>query len=69
MLYYHQFVPHSCSCNVCLSNNSCWDIWQADGHRVRLATHSNFKEFVLSAGLEFYPLGGDPKVLAACEPF
>ncbi|KAL8517857.1 hypothetical protein ACS0TY_009243 [Phlomoides rotata] len=38
---------------------------QADGHRVRLATHSNFKEFVLSAGLEFYPLGGDPKILAA----
>ncbi|KAK8568887.1 hypothetical protein V6N12_007423 [Hibiscus sabdariffa] len=37
---------------------------QADGHRVRLATHSNFKDFVLSAGLEFFPLGGDPKVLA-----
>lgn len=36
------------------------------GHRVRLATHSNFKDFVLTAGLEFYPLGGDPKVLAAC---
>nr|AHA50081.1 sterol 3-O-glucosyltransferase [Eleutherococcus senticosus] len=34
------------------------------GHRVRLATHSNFKEFVLTAGLEFYPLGGDPKILA-----
>ncbi|CAH9129936.1 unnamed protein product [Cuscuta epithymum] len=38
---------------------------QEDGHRVRLATHSDFKEFVLGAGLEFYPLGGDPKVLAA----
>ncbi|XP_076930962.1 sterol 3-beta-glucosyltransferase UGT80A2-like isoform X2 [Bidens hawaiensis] len=37
---------------------------QKYGHRVRLATHSNFKEFVLTAGLEFYPLGGDPKVLA-----
>ncbi|XP_050367099.1 sterol 3-beta-glucosyltransferase UGT80A2 [Argentina anserina] len=34
------------------------------GHRVRLATHSNFKEFVSTAGLEFYPLGGDPKILA-----
>ncbi|XP_021652258.2 sterol 3-beta-glucosyltransferase UGT80A2 isoform X2 [Hevea brasiliensis] len=37
---------------------------QEDGHRVRLATHSNFKDFVLTAGLEFFPLGGDPKVLA-----
>merc|ERR1711915_832114 len=37
---------------------------QEYGHRVRLATHSNFEEFVLTAGLEFYPLGGDPKVLA-----
>ncbi|KAJ0967222.1 hypothetical protein J5N97_024139 [Dioscorea zingiberensis] len=34
------------------------------GHRVRLATHANFKEFVLTAGLEFYPVGGDPKILA-----
>lgn len=40
---------------------------QADGHRVRLATHSNFKDFVLNAGLEFFPLGGDPKVLAGCK--
>lgn len=37
---------------------------QEHGHRVRLATHSNFKHFVLEAGLEFFPLGGDPKVLA-----
>ncbi|CAH9050878.1 unnamed protein product [Cuscuta epithymum] len=37
---------------------------QEYGHRVRLATHANFKEFVLTAGLEFYPLGGDPKILA-----
>lgn len=36
------------------------------GHRVRLATHANFKEFVLTSGLEFFPLGGDPKVLAGC---
>ncbi|KAH7571390.1 hypothetical protein JRO89_XS04G0036000 [Xanthoceras sorbifolium] len=37
---------------------------QEDGHRVRLATHANFEDFVLTAGLEFFPLGGDPKVLA-----
>ncbi|XP_021857479.2 sterol 3-beta-glucosyltransferase UGT80A2 [Spinacia oleracea] len=37
---------------------------QEYGHRVRLATHRNFKEFVLASGLEFFPLGGDPKVLA-----
>eukprot|EP01018_Ginkgo_biloba_P030588 Gb_23859 [translate_table: standard] len=37
---------------------------QEYGHRVRLATHSNFEDFVLTTGLEFYPLGGDPKILA-----
>lgn len=42
-------------------------VMQDYGHRVRLATHSNFKEFVLTAGLEFFPLGGDPKVLAGCK--
>ncbi|KAF3958187.1 hypothetical protein CMV_016879 [Castanea mollissima] len=36
---------------------------QEHGHRVRLATHANFKDFVLTVGLEFFPLGGDPKVL------
>ena len=36
---------------------------------MRLATHANFKEFVLTAGLEFYPLGGDPKILAECMFF
>ncbi|XP_021771579.1 sterol 3-beta-glucosyltransferase UGT80B1-like isoform X2 [Chenopodium quinoa] len=37
---------------------------QEFGHRVRLATHTNFRDFVKSAGVEFYPLGGDPRVLA-----
>lgn len=34
------------------------------GHRVRLAAHANFRAFVTSFGLEFFPLGGDPKVLS-----
>ncbi|XP_059280013.1 sterol 3-beta-glucosyltransferase UGT80B1 [Lycium ferocissimum] len=37
---------------------------KAFGHRVRLATHSNFSDFVKSAGMDFYPLGGDPRILA-----
>lgn len=37
---------------------------QEYGHHVRLATHANFKSFVRSAGVDFYPLGGDPRVLA-----
>ncbi|CAN0881865.1 Sterol 3-beta-glucosyltransferase UGT80A2 [Linum grandiflorum] len=40
-------------------------LMQEDGHRVRLATHANFKDFVLDAGLEFFPLGGDAKILAS----
>ncbi|KAG2959321.1 Sterol 3-beta-glucosyltransferase [Phytophthora cactorum] len=38
---------------------------QKDGHRVRLATHAIYRDFVTSYGVEFYPLGGDPKELAA----
>ncbi|KEY74321.1 hypothetical protein S7711_00477 [Stachybotrys chartarum IBT 7711] len=38
---------------------------QAAGHRVRLATHNVFEDFVLNAGLEFYPIGGDPHELMA----
>ncbi|KAJ0969573.1 hypothetical protein J5N97_022450 [Dioscorea zingiberensis] len=34
------------------------------GHHVRLATHANFRTFVQSAGVEFYPLGGDPRIMA-----
>ncbi|CAK9860985.1 unnamed protein product [Sphagnum jensenii] len=37
---------------------------QEYGHQVRLASHANFRDFVKTAGLEFYPLGGDPKILA-----
>ncbi|PKS06254.1 hypothetical protein jhhlp_007000 [Lomentospora prolificans] len=38
---------------------------RASGHRVRLATHDTFNDFVRSAGLEFYPIGGDPTDLMA----
>jgi hypothetical protein len=38
---------------------------QRYGHRVRLATHSVFKDFVQDAGLEFYSIGGDPAELMA----
>ncbi|KAL7262849.1 hypothetical protein ACSBR1_001083 [Camellia fascicularis] len=37
---------------------------QEFGHHVRLATHVNFSTFVKSAGIDFYPLGGDSLALA-----
>ena len=38
---------------------------QKYGHRIRLATHDVFKSFVTGAGLEFFPIGGDPAELMA----
>lgn len=38
---------------------------QEFGHRVRLASHVNFRNFVMSHGVDFYPLGGDPRVLTS----
>ncbi|KAF2096051.1 UDP-Glycosyltransferase/glycogen phosphorylase [Rhizodiscina lignyota] len=35
------------------------------GHRVRLATHPTFKDFVREHGLEFFSIGGDPTRLMA----
>ncbi|ODH17073.1 hypothetical protein ACO22_06297 [Paracoccidioides brasiliensis] len=35
------------------------------GHRVRLATHPNFREFVQEHDLEFFSIGGDPVELMA----
>jgi sterol 3beta-glucosyltransferase len=33
------------------------------GHRVRIATHEDFRSFVTENKLEFYNIGGDPKEL------
>lgn len=38
---------------------------KSQGHRVRLATHLAFREFVLEDGLEFFDIGGDPAELMA----
>lgn len=38
---------------------------KAHGHRVRLATHLTFRQFVLDSGLEFFNIGGDPEELMA----
>lgn len=40
---------------------------QEFGHHVRLATHTNFSNFVKSADVNFYPLGGDSRDLAECK--
>jgi|SRR5271156_1310421 len=36
---------------------------QKYGHRIRIATHPTFKEFVEDTGLEFFSIGGDPAEL------
>lgn len=38
---------------------------QQCGHRVRIATHATFQQFVESMGLEFFCIGGDPTELMA----
>ena len=35
------------------------------GHRVRIATHPTFRQFVTENGLEFFSIGGDPAELMA----
>jgi UDP:flavonoid glycosyltransferase YjiC (YdhE family) len=35
------------------------------GHRVRIATHPTFRDFVTENGLEFFSIGGDPAELMA----
>ncbi|KAI5236721.1 UDP-Glycosyltransferase/glycogen phosphorylase [Aureobasidium subglaciale] len=41
------------------------ELQQKHGHRVRIATHAVFEDFVRNAGLEFHPIGGDPADLMA----
>ncbi|CZS90925.1 related to sterol glucosyltransferase [Rhynchosporium agropyri] len=38
---------------------------QKHGHRVRIATHDVFEDFVRKPGIEFYPIGDDPADLMA----
>ncbi|BAE55182.1 unnamed protein product [Aspergillus oryzae RIB40] len=38
---------------------------QKHGHRVRLATHLAFREYINETGLEFFSIGGDPAELMA----
>ncbi|KAJ5937622.1 hypothetical protein N7454_003964 [Penicillium verhagenii] len=38
---------------------------KAHGHRVRLATHLQFRQNILDGGLEFFNIGGDPEELMA----
>jgi hypothetical protein len=38
---------------------------KSHGHRVRLATHLTFRQFVLESELEFFNIGGDPTELMA----
>ncbi|KAJ5923344.1 hypothetical protein N7454_008589 [Penicillium verhagenii] len=38
---------------------------QRHGHRIRIATHGVFADFIHSSGLEFFPIGGNPADLMA----
>jgi UDP:flavonoid glycosyltransferase YjiC (YdhE family) len=37
-----------------------------DGHRIRIASHDEFRSMVEEYGLEFFPVGGDPAEFVPC---
>ncbi|RMZ09337.1 hypothetical protein D0862_03647 [Hortaea werneckii] len=41
------------------------ELQKSHGHRVRIATHGTFEDFVRQSGLEFFSIGGDPAELMA----
>lgn len=41
---------------------------KAAGYQVRIASHTLYRDFVLSRGLEFFPLSGDPQIWYTSYP-
>lgn len=41
------------------------ELRQLYGHRIRFATHMAHRAYVLSEGIDFYPLSGDPRVMSS----
>ncbi|CAF1110989.1 unnamed protein product [Didymodactylos carnosus] len=65
-----QYIPHIAICILVVGSRGDVQPFVAlgqellkAGHRVRLATHEIFRQFVKENGLEFFPLAGDPAEL------
>ena len=61
------------SLNLALCTKSCLGdvqpyvalgrLLKKDGHRIRIASHETFRDFVNENGLEFFDIGGNPQDL------